>query len=196
MGFVQRVLSVVPANLLHSRAHQWDGTTDRTLCNTLQYRPSSEGPVIPPEHRIAAIRVGKRCATTEDRSPGPPRSASECLGLAGSGNELEVAQVAVVFGVVCNQWRGQNQSGGGDPRIGCAHLAPFPHALVSNLSPGRTQQIVRIQAYLADFSVLNSNTADCPNSGLKNPRDMPPASPTCVVPNSRPAHLGAFPPMS
>src|ERR1019366_5029496 len=93
----------------------------------------------------AAIRVGKRCATTEDRSPGPPRSASECLGLAGSGNELEVAQVAVVFGVVCNQWRGQNQSGGGDPRIGCAHLAPFPHALVSNLSPGRTQQIVRIQ---------------------------------------------------
>src|ERR1022692_4167314 len=37
-------------------------------------------------------------ATTEDRSPGPPRSASECLGLAGSGNELEVAQVAVVFG--------------------------------------------------------------------------------------------------
>ena len=36
------------------------------------------------------------------------------VGLAGSGNELEVAQVAVVFGVVCNQWCGQNQSGGGD----------------------------------------------------------------------------------
>src|ERR1017187_4893959 len=72
MGFVQRVLSVVPANLLHSRAHQRDGTTDRTLCIIVSYsgRPIpliaflSRGP-----HRIApespAARIGrlpKRCA--------------------------------------------------------------------------------------------------------------------------------------
>jgi len=102
----------------------------------------------------------------------PPK----CPG-SGGGNELEVAQAAVVFGVVSNQWRGQHQSAGGDPRIRLPSSGAFSWR--SRFEPGPTW-----------------NIADCPNSRLRNLRDTPPASPICVVPNSRPKHLDAIPPPS